>query len=302
MVWRSGRRAEAKADPAPAPVRNGAAEAAVRRRRARPETATAAATARACPRCGAHASPGERFCTACGKSLTTKADLGEPVAAGRPTRPRRSWGARARGRVVVPAFLLLALLVAGAAIALLAAAWQSERSGKRHAQQELAGTRADLSATKAKLVSTEAALATTRERLASTTKLSKRQSALLAQTALVLRQVDPLLSDVSRLQQITGSIQAARNTFVSDSSQMTSDLLTLERYVATTNPTTADYTYENQLIGQVDSELANVRGEAAGLTSSDLNYADASNIFGTDADSFTKAVRLLEKQLKSVGR
>jgi chromosome segregation ATPase len=176
---------------------------------------------------------------------------------------------------------------------LVALAWRSERSDRRQSQHALSATRAELSTTRVRL-------AATRNRLDKAETLTRRQAAILSQAAVVLRQVDPLLTDVDRLQQITSDIQSRRDTFVSDSAQMTSDLLTLENYIARTDPAYIDFSYETALVSQVNSELDTVRADASSLSSSDSDYSAASDSFGNHADRFTTAIRLLQKQLQTL--
>jgi len=128
--------------------------------------------------------------------------------------------------------------------------------------------------------------------------MSKRQAAIIRRAATVLTSVDPLLSDADGLKQITGQIQAARDTFATDSTQMTTDLLTLENYEA--NPQNYSNIDQTSLVNQVNSELGTVRSDFANLISYDGSFSDASTLFGHHADAFSKAVRGLQAELQTL--
>jgi hypothetical protein len=104
----------------------------------------------------------------------------------------------------------------------------------------------------------------------------------------VLKNVDPLLTDADQLQQITGSIQTARDTFALDSTQMTTDLIYLENYEA--NPQNYPGVDQYSLIAQVNSEIYAVNADYANLTSYDGNFSAASTKFGNHANGFTTSV------------
>jgi hypothetical protein len=275
---------------------------------------------RTCPSCGAEVGTGEQFCTACGVKL--EASQGRPRApaqgVGQQTfppalpSPAVSEPAPERWRVfsVVSSrralLALLAVLLVGAlvAVALLAAAWQSESSGKHRAQRELTATRADLASARAQLAQTQATLASIRRTLSATQALSRRQGTILTQTSVVLRRVDPLLTDVDKLQQITGTIQSRRDTFTAAADQLVNDLIVLGNdLINESNSPYPDYSYINQIeIPNVNTEIGNVRSEAGSLANSDSDYSAASGTFGNDATGFTRAVRRLQRQLKALPR
>jgi hypothetical protein len=257
-----------------------------------------------CLACGAAVDAGDRFCARCGASMALRADASSSAAATLPNVPPaaepRPQTKRAQRRLI-PVLGLLGLASAGL-IVLLALAWRSEQSGKHRAQKELATTRFELAASRAKLASTEASLVSTRRRLAGVQALSKRQAGILDQTAVVLRQVDPLLNDVDKLQQITGSIQSARDTFSADVGQLVDGLIAVGNdLIAESNNPYPDYSYINNTeIPNVNAELYTVRSDAGSLTSSDSEYASASGAFGNDANGFTRAVRRLQRELKAL--
>ena len=225
-----------------------------------------------CGSCGALVASGEQFCTSCGR----------PVAASGLEESPHHMSRRLKLTVLV-------LAVAVAALAAVSAfefvQYRHEHSRLSNARQELARTRASLSATTAQLTKTK--------------HLSQRQAAILGQTASVLKKVDPLLSDADHLQQITGSIQVARDTFARDSTQMTSDLLTLENYEA--NPQNYPNVDQAGLVAQVNYELQTARDDFYSLSSYDGSFSAASTKFGHHADSFTAAVRQLQKALQQLG-
>ncbi len=179
-----------------------------------------------CGSCGSLVAAGEQFCTSCGN----------PVSAARPEPPSTGLSGRVRGAL---AGLIVVAVALGAVAAL-------EFVQHRHEQSRLSRAHIELN-------QTHAALAATTAQLTRTKSLSLRQAAILAQTAVVLKKVDPLLSDADRVQQITGNIETARDTFARDSAQMTSDLILLENYEA--NPQNYPNTDQYSLVAQVNSEL-----------------------------------------------
>ena len=217
--------------------------------------ADAVETTHACPACHVPASIGDTFCTACGTRLpaidaaSRAGQSGEDtVVAGPGTSPStpemdNNLGAAPvattandppsslRSRRVLAAIATVAVLgiAASAALAIL---WRSEAG---HATR--LGTRLD--ATTAQLHATKAMLASTQARLAATSSLSARRRLVLLRAQTVLAKVDPLLSDADGLKQITVQIQTARDAFAADSSQMTSDLITLENFEANPQNTQA---------------------------------------------------------------
>jgi len=225
-----------------------------------------------CGSCGGLVGAGEQFCTSCGS----------PVSAARPDPPSTRLSGRVRGAL---AGLVVVAVALGAVVALEFVQHQREQSRLSRARHELTQTHATLAATKAQLARTKS--------------LSLRQAAILAQTAVVLKKVDPLLSDADQLQQITGSIETARDAFAVDSKQMTADLIYLENYEA--NP--QDYPYVNQydLVAQVNSELQAVNADSANMTSYDGSFSSASTKFGNHANGFTTSVRQLQRELQKLG-
>jgi hypothetical protein len=148
------------------------------------------------------------------------------------------------------------------------------------------------------LKTTRSELAATQGRLRQSQALLARQQAILKQTALVLRKVDPLLSGADQLQQLTTEIQGARDTFASDSAQMTSDLIYLENVMA--DPVTYAGVDSWSLADQVNAELATVRSDFSTLAAYDSDYSDASRAFGNTATSLTTTVRQLQRELKQL--
>jgi len=242
-----------------------------------------------CPNCSAVGPDGEGFCTSCGTPLgvypaPALAQEPRPQAARQPDLLRTSQrfgGSRRVWIVTAGSVLVLGLITA---VVLFATAWQQQTAKKHAAEASLTATRSQLAATPGLLRQSQALLA--------------RQQTILKQTATVLRKVDPLLSGADGLQQITNQIQSARDTFASDSSQMTSDLIYLENAVADTASYQGVDTWS--LASQVNAELDTVRSDLATLALYDGNYSDASTAFGITADALTKAVRQLQRELKAV--
>jgi hypothetical protein len=259
------------------------------------------ANLRVCPQCLVSNSGQDAFCTACGTPLITAS--GREAAAKAWDADRSAEASRVVSEIVeVPvvstsrrrrwALIVVSVLavVGLAATTLFALLWRSEI---HHATR----VEASLDANQSSLRAAQAALALTRGQLAATTSLAARRRAVLLQAAKVLKKVDPLLSDADNIKQITSQIQTARDTFASDSTQMTADLIYLENFEA--NPQNYPGVDQASLVNQVNGELSTVRYDYAALTASDGTFSTATTTFGGHADAFTSAVRTLQKQLKS---
>lgn len=256
---------------------------------------------RVCPQCHVSNSGQDAFCTACGTALNTSSAHEATIEAGYAASnaeasqvipdtlpaPVASRSRRRRWALIVVSVIAVGGLAAPTSFALL---WRSEI---HH------GTRleASLDANENSLRTAQTALALTRGKLAATTSLAARRRTVLLQAADVLKKVDPLLSDADNIKQITSQIQTARDTFASDSTQMTTDLIYLENFEA--NPQNYPGVDQSSLVNQVNVELSTVRYDYAVLTTSDGTFSTATTTFGGHADAFTSAVRTLQKQLKS---
>jgi hypothetical protein len=185
---------------------------------------------------------------------------------------------------------LVASIVLGlAGTAVFGLLWNSE---KTHRQR----VAAERNAAQASLTASQTRLATTLASLRATSALANQRRAVLLRAQAVLAKVDPLLSDADHIKQVAGNIQTVRDTFASDSSQMTNDLIYLENYEA--NPQNYPGVDQYGLIAQVNNELSTVRSDYAALTTSDGSFSDASTTFGNHATAFTQAVRDLQAQLQ----
>lgn len=263
---------------------------------------------RVCPACLVVNSAADEFCTGCGARLpiprvvegadapTVVAAVSAPVEAPTVIFPPVSKSAFApvevRSRKLRVAFLV-AVIVAVLGTGTFAFMWQSEKTHRNRtaAQRDLA--QASLASARGKLAKTLATLNATRA-------IANERKAVLLRAQTVLAKVDPLLSDADGIKQVASQIQVARDTFASDSGQMTSDLIYLENFEA--NP--QDYPGVDQwaLVSQVNSELGTVRADYAALTSYDGRFSDASTKFGNHATAFTNAVRQLDAQLRRVAK
>ena len=193
----------------------------------------------------------------------------------------RKW----RSRIAVVALILLGV----AATSTFAWLWNAEKA----LHHRVAGER---NVAAASLRSTKKQLGRTIVALHATSALANQRKAVLVKAQSVLGKVYPLLSDADHIEQVTGDIQLARDTFAYDSSQMTTDLLYLENYEA--NPQNYPGVDQWGLVAQVNAELATVRGDYAALTAGDGRFSDASTTFGNHATAFTEAVRKLQAQLQ----
>jgi transposase-like protein len=186
---------------------------------------------------------------------------------------------------IVTAGSLLALGLI-TALALFATAWHQQTAKKQAAEASLSATRSQLATTQGLLRQSQALLA--------------RQQTILKQTATVLRKVDPLLSGADQLQHVTAEIQSARDTFATDSSQMTANLVYLANVLI--DPVSYPGVDTSSLGDQVNAELDTVRSDLTTLALYDGNYSDASTAFGNTASALTKAVRQLQTELKAVSK
>jgi hypothetical protein len=276
---------------------------------------------RVCPECSVVNGALDSYCTACGTELAVaSAGDSEPtqVTPGRDNdaatvdlaaEQTRSADEVRRPVVVHPpisartfvqrpsdarSWKLRTALVASIVLGLAGTAtfgwlWNSEKTHRQRvvAQRDAAQT---------SLNATQKRLATTLASLRATSALANQRKAVLLRAQTVLAKVDPLLSDADHIKQVASDIQSVRDTFASDSSQMTSDLIYLENYEA--NPQNYPGVDQYGLVAQVDNELATVRSDYAVLTASDGSFSDASTTFGNHATAFTEAVRKLQAELQ----
>lgn len=194
--------------------------------------------------------------------------------------PSRRWK-----RATIVLSVLVALLVAGVAVATVIAVQQMHRS--QRAESSLSAARRQITSLNDQLAQVQA--------------VSERQQAILLQTQVVLKAVDPLLSDADQLQQLTGTIQGQRDTFSSDTDRLVTDLLDLyNALVDAANYEGVDFSYLNPSVDNVNAELGVVRADEYTLGTADDAYGKASTKFGNHADAFTMSVRNLQTKLQSL--
>jgi hypothetical protein len=251
-----------------------------------------AGQSRACPECLVVAAPSDAFCTACGAELPgleiapapARAGISpsthfvqSPPAGGTSTRHRRKALALGAGGLGVAAGLT--------GVVLLALAWHNERVDKHRAEATLRGALVSLHSNESKLSAAK--------------EVVGKQKALLNETAAVLRRVDPLLSNVDRLQQVTSDITAGRDTFSADANALVDSMITLGNdLIDAANISGVDVSYLSGEIDTVNSQIDTVRYESTNLSNYDDSYRAASNAFGNNADAFTKSVRQLQGALR----
>ncbi|HKI92804.1 MAG TPA: hypothetical protein VJ986_10935, partial [Gaiellaceae bacterium] len=143
-------------------------------------------------------------------------------------------------------------------------------------------------------------LAATRVQLRSATTVGARRNTVLLRTQTVLAQVDPLLSTADEIQRYTAHIQGERDWFTTSVVQLVTDLTVLGNYLLETDPAAVDPVRQRAFVEAVKDDLDSVRRDEATLHAFDKSYDGASTRFGRRADAFTKAVRALQQQLKSV--
>jgi hypothetical protein len=243
--------------------------------------------------CGAALGLHERFCTTCGARVLAEASEDSEVVAAPPVFPTvkapELGRTRRRARVLIP--LGLSVLVLGAAIAALTTLWRAEVNAHRQAARALV-------ASQSHVAELERSVATTQNSLVRAEALASKRKEVLLQANRVLNRVDPLLSSVDELQQVTSEIRTSRDSFATNSDQMVSDLIGLYNYVSQTSTDYIDWSWVNDQVNVVNSELSAVRGDSATLSSYDGKYEDASKRFGLRATAYTSSVRTLQGQLK----
>lgn len=216
------------------------------------------------------------------------------AASSRSSRAKRSW----QGPI---ASLLGLLLFASALTAFLwqRQAWKDQRSGRQLAQSSLAATQLRLKSKEAANALLTHKLTVAQTDLENAQELAKRRRGVLLRTNLVLRRVDPLLSSVDELQQLTSKIQSERDSFASSSGYLVDQLIDIGNYLLQTDPFYIDGFYVEEQIAAINSQLDAVRSASYSLSGYDDSYGGASDRFGLRANAYTEAVRRLQKQLKT---
>lgn len=266
---------------------------------------------RPCPNCSAANAASDLYCTGCGfelapvdpasvlqqraaasaqqRSAASASERTEQLP-GTPTAvfsvaspPSRRWPLRLLGGV---AALALASTIAFAVL------WTSESSRADRLEAGLAATRTELATTEERLEQTQA-------KLTAATALAEQRRSLLVQARTVLSSVDALLSSVDDIQGRAREMQTTRYTFSSDADALIATTVTLINYLVETESDWISYSYVNGLIDEANAELDVIRAVQYQLGEEDSAYDTASSRFGNRADSFSKAVRGLQRQLKA---
>jgi hypothetical protein len=272
---------------------------------------------RVCPACLVVNGQDDVFCTGCGAKLPAAGPATTPAAAEQtavaetkeeaprtlevtllhppiPARPEAPMPRSGPTRLRRPHWLALAVaLVLILAAVWFAVLWRVEASHSHRLSGRLATATGELGSARKQIASTEA-------QLKATSTVSQKRKAVLLRAQAVLASVDPLLSSVDGLQKRTSDIQGGRDLFSSAADALISDTFTLANYLIQTDPAYIDTTYEGQLIDTANTDLATVRADQASLGGYDASYGAASTRFGRRADSFTQAVRNLQRQLQAV--
>ena len=261
-----------------------------------------------CWRCSTYVEAGLAFCTRCGAGLDdapapevvvdeesepVEVESLEPVAASAPVSGAAVQAGEASGGwrwVVVGGFLGLVVLAV-----LFGVLWRGEAS-KHHS------TVRALQAKEGEYTALGAAYKKLDAQLQATKALSDRRASVLRQTEKVLRRVEPLLSTVDRLQNLTGDIQQQRDAFTMSSEALVSDLITFGNYLIDTPTDLLDVSYASSLIDGINAEINTTNNDLDSLSADDSQYADASATFSQKATPFSGAVRELQRQLRAVVR
>ena len=258
-----------------------------------------------CWRCSTYVEAGNAFCTRCGARLDeaptheevviaepepdpepVAVDRREPIAAlsvSREDRSRRRW----RWMVVGGAVGLVVVAT------LLGVLWRGEAAKHHSTVRALHVKQGEYTALAVAYKKLDAQLQTTKA-------LSDRRASVLLQTEKVLRRVEPLLSTVDRLQNLTGDIQQQRNALTTSSGALVDDLITFGNYLIDTPADLIDVSYASSLIDGINSEINTTNSDLDSLSAYDSRYTDASTSFSQKATPFASAVRELQRQLKAV--
>jgi hypothetical protein len=194
---------------------------------------------------------------------------------------------------MIMASVLVALGLIGSGT--LGVLWIRERSYSHRTEVQRDAVRSELAAT-------SQALRRTKTKLQSTTAIANQRKEVLRRARLVLAGVDRLLSNVDGMEQKSSSIQSSGSDLVFAAESTVDSMVALANYLIQTDAAYIDYGYEQQLIDAANGAIDNLRYQESVLSGESAAYDTASTRFGNVADAFSKAVRDLQRQLRSVSR
>lgn len=255
------------------------------------------AQASICTACGAPLTPDDAFCTRCGEPTSSPGTVRGFQEIASLAQDTEASSIALAGRRRTRRLVYLAIVFV-AATTTFAALWLAELSRHSHTRSKLGAEISQLEASRRTL---ESELASMRAELADVTALSARRRNVLLKTKAVLRNVEPLLSSVDELREVTGHMQDLRNQFRASSASLVDDLITLANYLLRSDAYYDRY-WVNSMIDRVNGELETVRYYANSLTGYDGDYNGASGRFETRANGYSAAVRELQTQLETVAR
>jgi hypothetical protein len=236
-----------------------------------------------CQSCGAPLEAEDEYCPECGAELQ----------AGRELRHRR-WIL-----LGVAAAVFIAAVAAATTFGVL---WRNETSSRdeSRASLQIASTQAAEATAAAKRLRVE--LAGTQLQLEQMKRLASGHGDVLEQTGRVVDGVDPLLSNVDGLQQLTQRIQTSRDRFADSAGAAVDALIDFSNAIldAQASGEQLDEEWVDAQIDEINGLLDVAGNQYKSLAAADAAYAKASDRFELSANEFSQAVRQLRKQLHAV--
>ena len=243
-----------------------------------------------CMECGGAVAADDDFCTHCGAQVGRPGDaVIAPLRGGMGHEPQVA--ASDAGRA--PSWPWLAGLAAAVALAIAAGA------AAAHYRAELQSTQTELAASEQQVAKLEAARSALGDELESSKQLSERRAAVLRRADSVLGGIDPILSSVDELKEVTSQIQSARDDFLAASGTLTVSLIDLADYLIGAGGDVNDDRL-TVAIDDVNAQIDHAQVLARRLARSDKTYTAAASRFDLRASALSERIQALKKQLNAL--